>query len=199
MNIGRDVHEGWMEVIMTDDHELLCVLKQNPENGVRQLMGQYAGLVYSVISGRAGSVATVQDLEECVSDVIFEVFQNRDRIDLNKGSLKAFIAVVARKRAINLFNKKMKEIDRASPTEYIGGAENAAYYEDDIIKKEEHQFLIDSVKSLGEPDSSIVFRKYYFGQKSKEIAADLGMTTGAVDTRLSRAVNKLRDLMGGRD
>ena len=184
---------------MIDDHELLHMLKQNPESGVRQLMEQYAGLIFSVISGRAGSVAAVQDLEECASDVIFEVFQNREKIDLNKGSLKSFVAVVARKRAINLFNKKMKEIERNSPTEYIGGDENAIYYEDTIIKNEEHQYLIDAVKSLGEPDSSIVFRKYYFGQKAKEIAADLGMTTGAVETRLSRAVNKLRNLMGGRD
>ena len=183
---------------MAGDYELLLMLKQNPENGVRQLMEQYAGLVYSVISGRAGSVATIQDLEECASDVIYEVFQNRERIDLNRGSLKSFVAVVARKRAINLFNKKTKELGRTSPSGYTSGSENALSFEDDIIKSEEHQLLIDAVKSLGEPDSSIVIRKYYFGQKSREIAADLGMTTGAVDTRLSRAVNKLRDLMGGR-
>ena len=99
---------------------------------------------------------------------------------------------------LNLFNKKTKELGRTSPSEYTSGSENALSFEDDIIKSEEHQLLIDAVKSLGEPDSSIVIRKYYFGQKSREIAADLGMTTGAVDTRLSRAVNKLRDLMGGR-
>ena len=80
--------------------------------------------------------------------------------------------------------------------EAIGYDEDAGYSEDDIIRAEENQALIDAVKSLGEPDSLIVFRKYYFGQKSKEIAADLGMTTGVVDTRLSRAIKILRDLMG---
>ena len=57
--------------------------------------------------------------------------------------------------------------------------------------------MTELVRSLGEPDSQIVFRRYYFGQRSKEIAADLGMTPGAVDTRLSRAVGKLRELFGG--
>ena len=116
---------------MAGDYELLLMLKQNPENGVRQLMEQYAGLVYSVISGRAGSVATIQDLEECASDVIYEVFQNRERIDLNRGSLKSFVAVVARKRAINLFNKKTKELGRTFPSGYTSGSENALSFEDD--------------------------------------------------------------------
>ena len=128
--------------------------------------------------------------------MIFEVFQYCERIDLKKGSLKSFIAVVARKRAINLFNKKVREFYHTTVEEAIGYDEDAGYSEDDIIRAEENQALIDAVKSLGEPDSLIVFRKYYFGQKSKEIAADLGMTTGVVDTRLSRAIKILRDLMG---
>ena len=72
-------------------------------------------------------------------------------------------------------------------------------FEEAVIGAEERRQLLETIRSLGEPDSQIIFRRYYFGQKSKEIAADLGMTPGAVDTRLSRALGKLRSMLGGKD
>ena len=41
-----------------DDRELLRLLERDPESGIRQLTQQYAGLVFSVIAGRAGSTAS---------------------------------------------------------------------------------------------------------------------------------------------
>ena len=180
------------------DYELLLLLKQNPEQGIKQLTEQYVGLVYSIINGRAGSIATVQDMEECVSDVIFELFQSCEKVDLSKGSIKAYISVIARKRAINLYKIKTKEMKRTSTSEIFDVMTDAAGFDDAISDMQERQSVIEAIQSLGEPDSAIIIRKYYFGQKSKEIAADMGMTISAVDTRLSRAMNKLRELIGGR-
>ena len=178
-----------------DDRELLRLLEQDPESGVRQLTRQYAGLVFSIISGRARGTASAEDLEECAGDVIFEVYRRRESIDPGKGSLRAFISVVARRRAVNLYRKTAREAGRRSgelPEEAAGPG-----FEEALMDAEERRSLTEKVRSLGEPDSEIIFRKYYFGQKSKEIAADLGMTPGAVDTRLSRAVGKLREMFGG--
>ena len=55
--------------------------------------------------------------------------------------------------------------------------------------------LIDAVKSLGEPDSSIFIRKYYLGQKNKDIAKELKMRQGTVNTRISRGLDKLRKIL----
>lgn len=182
------------------DRELLQLLREDPEQGIRRLMEQYAGLVYSIVNGRAGGVAAPQDVEECASDVFFEVYQKRESIDPEKGTLRAFLSVVARQRAVNLFRRKEKELRhtadcRGSEAEAGGGADS----EEAAMAAEERRQLLAAVKSLGEPDSSIIIRRYYFGQRSKEIAADLGMTAGAVDTRLSRAMGKLREMMGGRN
>ncbi|NLV50768.1 MAG: sigma-70 family RNA polymerase sigma factor [Clostridiales bacterium] len=180
------------------DNELLLLLKEHPDKGIEQFMRQYTGLIYSIVSGRAGNAVTVQDIEECVSDVIFEIYQKAESFDLSKGTLQAYASVVARSRAINLFNKGVKELARTSSTEIYDDSINISGFEDDVIETDERRHLIEIIKSLGEPDGTIIFRKYYFGQKSKDIAIDLGFTTIAIDTRISRAKAKLRTILGGK-
>ena len=36
-----------------------------------------------------------EDIEECVSDVFLEVYRSRGKIELEKGGIRAFLAVVA--------------------------------------------------------------------------------------------------------
>ena len=180
-----------------DDRELMGLLERDPESGVRQLMQQYAALVYSIVSGRAGSAAGLEDIEECVSDIFFEIYRKRHSFDPEKGTLRTFISVVARNRAVSLFRKAVREGGRRADGEPPEGVEPG--FEEAVIGAEERHQLLKTIHSLGEPDSQIIFRRYYFGQKSKEIAADLGMTPGAVDTRLSRALGKLRSMLGGKN
>ena len=180
-----------------DDKELLSMLETDPESAIRQMMQQYAALAYSIVAGRSGSTASAEDIEECVSDVFFEVYRQRERFDPEKGTLRAFISVVARRRAVNLFRRTARDAGRRADLPLPEGETDG--FEEILIGAEERNRLIETVRSLGEPDSQIIFRRYYFGQKSKEIASDLGMTPGAVDTRLSRALGKLRSILGGRD
>ena len=51
---------------------------------------------------------------------------------------------------------------------------------------------------MGSPDAQILIRKYYFGQGSKEIAGELGLSVSDVDTRTHRAMEKLRNKFGGK-
>ena len=182
-----------------EDHALLSLMKAEPEKGIEQFMEQYTGLVYAIVSGRTGSSASNEDIEECVSDVIFEIFRKADTIDLEKGSLQAWTSVVARNRAVNLFRKTVRERDRSAPSADLTPLADTADTEQAVLEADERRRLLTAVESLGEPDSTIIFRKYYFGQRSREIAEDLNMTASAVDTRLSRAMKKLRTIWGGKE
>lgn len=67
----------------------------------------------------------------------------------------------------------------------------------DADDEELRRRVIKAVKDLGDPDSKIIFRKFYYGESSKEIAKALGLTVSNVDTRTHRALNKLRKMFGG--
>lgn len=65
-------------------------------------------------------------------------------------------------------------------------------FEENELRRE----VLEAVRALGEPDTSILLRKYYFGESSKEIADAMGLTVSNVDTRTHRALNKLRCMFG---
>lgn len=182
-----------------EDNDLLHLLKSEPETGVAQFLEQYASIIYSIVAGRTRGVASEEDIEECVSDIVFEIYQKANTIDLEKGSLQAWTSVVARNRAINLFKKKARERDRTGPAENLELQACTTDSEQSVINADERRRLLEAVKDLGEPDSIIIIRRFYFGQRSKEIAKDLDMTVSAVDTRLSRAITKLHSMWGGRE
>ena len=71
--------------------------------------------------------------------------------------------------------------------------------EGDFLEDELRREVLNAIKLFGEPDSSIIIRKYYFGESSKEIADALKMTVSNVDTRTCRALNKLRKMFGGKE
>jgi len=57
--------------------------------------------------------------------------------------------------------------------------------------------LINEIKALGEPDSEIIIRKYYFGQSTRLIARALKLKENTVDKKVSRGLQKLRQSLGG--
>lgn len=69
----------------------------------------------------------------------------------------------------------------------------------ELAEDELRREVIKAVEDLGEPDSSIIFRKFYYGESSKDIAKAVGLTVSNVDTRTHRALNKLRKLFGGNE
>jgi len=183
--------------IVISDIELLELLRNKPEQGLKVMMDNYMALIYTIIFNKLSRMYSKEDIEECVSDVFFEVFHYRSRIDLQKGSIKAFLAVVAKRKAIDMYRKNKNHhhvpIDDVSQGLYTA--------EDDvehaILLKESNSELIDAINSLGEPDSEIILRRYYLRQSSKDISKNIGLKVNTIDKKVSRCIQKLKKLLGG--
>jgi len=59
--------------------------------------------------------------------------------------------------------------------------------------------LKDALLLLNDEDRNLISLKYLLGYKQKEIAGILDLPVGTVKSRLSRALCKLREIMGGED
>ena len=179
---------------MPDEKDLLTLLLNDPEQGLETIMDQYMAFVYAIVHGKLSGVCKKQDMEECVSDVFFEVYRTRSFIDLEKGSLKAYLAVVTKRRAIDVFRKQTGKVEDVSldafDHDWIASNES-------VTDNETGDILVNEIKALGEPDSQILIRKYYFGQSAKAIARALGLKENTVNKRASRALAKLKDALGG--
>jgi len=182
---------------MITDNDLLLLLRNKPEQGLVKLINAYSGLVYTIVFSKLAN-SSAQDIEECVSDIMFEFYKNRDCIDLQRGSIKAYLSVIAKRRAIDYFRKINSPVKNISMDDARQGdipAKNNIEVE--IIHKEAKSILIKEIHALGEPDSEIIIRKYYFGQSTKSIAKLLHLKENTVDKKASRSLIKLRQSLGG--
>ncbi|MCE5221247.1 MAG: sigma-70 family RNA polymerase sigma factor [Clostridium sp.] len=182
---------------MISDIELLKLLNNKPEVGLKMMMDNYMALIYTIIFNKISGMYSKEDIEECVSDVFFEVFHYKNRIDLEKGSIKAFLAIIAKRKAIDMYRKNKNNnhihIDDVSQDLYSIVDDVA----DSILLKESNSVLIDAIKSLGEPDSEIIIRKYYLYQSSKDISKNIGLKVNTIDKKVSRCMQKLKKVLGG--
>lgn len=186
------------ESVFLED-KILALLEKRPEKGLERLMDMYTGLVYTIVYNKLYPFCTKEDIEECVNSVFFEVYEKRTSIDLEKGTLKAFLAVLAKRRAIDVFRKKEKDIGKVVSIEQceVNKQETLSDMEVTGHDNETKNMVIESIKSLGETDSEIFIRKYYFGQSTKIIANKLDLKENTVDKKVSRGLVKLRKILEG--
>jgi RNA polymerase sigma-70 factor (ECF subfamily) len=177
---------------MTDE-KLIDVLNTDSKIGLEQLMNDYIGLVYTIAYSKLHTVCTKEDIEELVSDIFFEFYRGINSLEASKGSVKGCLSVLAKRRSIDAFrksrNRKYILLDDESFSDDIAGNENV---EQNLLRNESNIELIKAINALGEPDSEIIIRKYYFEQSNKQIAEELKIKSNTVAKKASRGLNKLR-------
>lgn len=184
---------------MKDDFELLKELNTDPNRAMESIIEQYTGLVYSIINSKISSVGTAEDVKECVSDVFMEFYRKARQMNTVESSIKGFLIVIAKYKGIDLFRSLAGTAGRSVNMDetYEQLADNKLNPEQEVILKEQRKFLLQAIESLGEPDREIFIRKYFLGQRTKEIADALYLRDNTVDKKISRGLKKLRILLGG--
>ena len=178
------------------DEALLALLRRDPQRGMEALIDAYGGLLYAVVKGRLRSPAFgPADVEACVADSFSEFYCDLDRYDSGRGSLRAWLCVIARHNALDRL-RSSRRAGQTVPLEDVSVADDFSL-ETDLEERELRAALAAAVRALGQPDREILVRKYWLGQSSREIADALGLTVSNVDTRAHRAIMKLRDRFGG--
>lgn len=179
------------------DEDLLRLLQKQPEKGLKHLMDEYTGLVWSIARAKLSQVCSDEDIEELASDIFLLMYYQSGKIDLQKGSVKAYLAVITARKAVNLYRKKMAG---AGPTFFLNEditALDKDLPEEQVQRTQARQAVVDAIKELAYPDREIIIRRVYFSQSAKAIAQEMNLTSTAVDKRISRCYERLRGDLGG--
>ncbi len=174
---------------MENELRLLTRLKSKNSNAINQAIDMYTPYVCTVIYNIAGSKLPAEDIEEIVSDVFVRLWRNAEYIDLKKGTIRSYIAAVAR-------NITLKRIAKGGGKDFVclddvELTDNVDFAEENARKS----VLWDTVMSLGEPDNEIFVRYYKFNEKLKDIAKITGLNLSTVKSKLLRGKNKLKKIL----
>lgn len=169
------------------DEELIELLKKQNPQGLAELKRRFDALIRYVVEP---ILPDARDAEECVSDVYMKLWSASSRLDPDR-PLKPFVTAVARNTAVSMARKARSETEL---NESMPGEDSP---ETELLRRERIRALKRALSGLTPAERRLLYRKYYYRQPTAQIAAELGMTERAVEGRLYRLKQRLRDMMGG--
>ncbi|SHM62604.1 RNA polymerase sigma factor [Ruminococcus flavefaciens] len=175
-------------------NELRELLGTSPAECHRRLMKEYGRYVYAIVFNKLRSCGTKEDIEECFCDVFTDIFLKFDYDEKYTNDIKGYIGTIAKRTAIDRFRRLSAENSHNAYTDDEDMAELVSDFsvDDHVDSSELRIILLQKIKELGEPDSTILMQKFYYNRKSSEIAKTVSMTASSVRSRCTRAMEKLR-------
>ena len=175
---------------MTNEEKLLTGLKKRRHGSLEKAIDLYTPYVTVVVYNIIGAAMPKEDIEEVVSDAFLSLWKSAGTLDTMKGSIRTYLAAIAR----NLAKNKLRTLHTH---EEINENIISVYKtpQEDIEERENRALMLDIINSLGEPDSEIFLRYYYYEEKISKIADITGLHASTVKTRLSRGRKRIKEIL----
>ncbi len=171
------------------DITAIAGIKEKDELTICKIINKYSRLLWPIAATVLKNVGTEQDVEECVADVFIDLWENPDKYDPERGSLKSWLCMVARCRAIDRYRALSKHSTVSLESAMMVGRMGM---QDALLQEETKKELVAAVNALGDVEKDILIRRYYYEQKPKEIAKALDLPLKQVENHLYRSKQKLR-------
>lgn len=175
------------------DHALIELLRGRDQQGIHELQRLYDPLMRYIISP---ILPDPREQEECLADLSMLVWEKIHLYDPDKGSLKTWLSVLTRNTALNRARAALSSThSRELPMETLANdlPSSEPTPEEHVLNTERLAHLKSAIASLHHKDQLLFYRKYYYLQSTAQIAAELGMTERAVEGRLYRIRNRLKN------
>ena len=189
----------WRTVDRVDDDDvLLARLRAGDERALAAAYDAHGGAVY-VVARRV----TLDDqlARDVTQDVFVHLWEQPDRVDTARGSVRTYLRVVAHRRAVDLVRRTERrgraELSawRSTPDDGVVPAAEDAVTDDDAALWS-HGIVIDALDQLPEEQRVVLTLAYLEGRTLREVAACLGIPEGTAKSRARLGLGHVRALVG---
>ena len=172
-----------------EEKKRVARLQKRSRSALERAIDRYTPYVGVTVWRVLGGSASREDLEEVVSDVFLSLWLHAGELDADQG-LRPWLGTVARNRAIDRLRARPAPLPLSEADAAPGPSPEEA-----ACDRDQAEQLWRAVEALGEPDTTLFLRYYYYGDKLGDIAAALGLKLPAARARLSRGRKKLKLLL----
>lgn len=134
--------------------------------------------------------------EEAAHEVMLEVWQKAARFDPSRGSVKAWVATITRRRSIDMVRSEQAGRDRE---EKVGTAAAVPATGDpvgDVVADfEDRRRVRTGLEHLTDLQREAIELAYFGGMTYREVAEHLGIPLGTVKTRMRDGLLRLAEIM----
>ena len=176
-----------------DDIALILKLQKGEFEAFDQLYEKYSWKLYRLALKYLRSETDAEDL---VQSVFLKVWLNHRTLKKDL-SFKSFIFTIAYNEICNTFRKRSY---RREFIEYSKSQQPVVQIEEESITYQKVlEQVLEMIKDLPEKQQDIFIKSRFEGKSSKDIAAEINLTPGAVDNYISKTLKILRKKMGNED
>lgn len=162
--------------------------------GAEEVYNTYFPLVYNYVFYR---LLHREDTEDLVSRVFLRVFENLDRFDETKASLKTWVFRITEHALIDFYRRRRVQVSLDDENNQVENTLCVDFDEQyEHIAEPERKALYRALTQLPERDRTFIYYKYFEHRTNRDIAKALGMNESTVAAVLARARAKLKGLLG---
>jgi RNA polymerase sigma-70 factor, ECF subfamily len=170
------------------DLALVSGVRAGHEPAMAALYDRHSGVVYSVALRVLGDTGRAEDV---LQDVFLQLWRNPGAFDSARGNMGAWLAVIARNRAIDALRKRRPESD----IEVV-----VISVQPNLVEAAEQSRALQKVRNamaaMAPPQRSALELAYFEGLTHSEIAARTGEPLGTIKTRIRAGLLALRQAVG---
>jgi RNA polymerase sigma-70 factor, ECF subfamily len=166
------------------DMALVSAIRAGDQGAMAALYDRFSSVVYSVALRVLGDTGAAEDV---LQDVFLQLWRNPGAFDASRGNLGAWLAVIARNRAIDARRKRKPESDIEDVVLSVTP---------DMASDADRSRVAEKVRgvlgTMSAPQRSALEMAYYEGLTHTEIAAKTGEPLGTIKTRIRAGLTALR-------
>ena len=168
----------------TSDLALVTAIRSGDQSAMAALYDRYSSIVYSV------ALRVLQDTgaaEDVLQDVFVQLWRKSGAFDASRGNMAAWLAVIARHRAIDALRRRRPENDIEDFVVAV---------EPDLASAADRSRSMDTVRgalqTMPAPQRAALEMAYFEGLTHSEIAEKTGEPLGTIKTRIRTGLLSLR-------
>lgn len=180
--------------VAADDRAALERMARGDQAGLAELYDRHGRLVYSLV---LRIVRDQGDAEDVTQEVFTQAWRQASRFQADRGTVAAWLVVLARTRAIDVWRKRRVRpqlMDEASPPDR---SDEGPLQDLRLVTDEQASSIRQALHRLPTLQRTAIELAFFDGLTHTEIASELELPLGTVKTRVRQGLLRLRDhLMG---
>lgn len=176
------------------DSTLIERVMAGDESALSAIYDRYSPMLFGLLARILQDRHAAEDL---LQDLFLQLWRGAGKFDASRGSLPAWLTVVARNRAISqLRGARNRELLEENDGDYANIFVSDQNIEDEAARAELARNLTTALGTLPAEQRHTLELAYFEGMTQSEIAARTGCPLGTVKTRVRTALQSLRQIIG---
>jgi RNA polymerase sigma-70 factor (ECF subfamily) len=174
----------------TAEQSLALRLRAGDETALGELYDQHGRFVYGLAHRVIGDRQAAEDVTQ---DVFVSMWEQADRFDPERGSLRAFLGTLAHRRSVDLIRREEARRRREDRTSL--DAVTTFEMQDGLEIEYTTSRIRDAMAALPDPQRLALELAYFKGHTYRQVALVLGIPEGTAKSRLRLGLQRLAEIL----